>query len=369
MRTLTARPALRWLLPLVLLLVLLGSVLFSTRASADPALPERSAEQLLVDLQTAQVDGLSGTVVQTADLGIPAIPGAADSPAGQLTSLLAGSHTMRVWYSGPDKLRLAQVDQQYAESDVIVNGREVWTYESRDKKATHRTLSADQRKGAAEKVPADAPKTPEEAAKLLLTKLGPTTQVSTDRTVTVAGRDAYELVLSPQAAQSASLIKQVRVAIDGTTHLPLRVQVLGAGAKPAFEVAYTDGLTIGRPEDRVFDWNPPKGTDVTEAKTPEHKAPTKAQRKDLEQRKSQAEKDTTVVGSGWTSVLVTKLPADAATSNETVRGFLGQLAPVSGTWGSGRELDGTIVTAILTDDGGLAVGAVGSEALQQALAR
>ena len=39
------------------------------------ALPPRSAAQLLVDLQTARLDGLSGTVVQTADLGLPPLPG------------------------------------------------------------------------------------------------------------------------------------------------------------------------------------------------------------------------------------------------------------------------------------------------------
>ena len=368
MRTLTARPALRWLVPLALLAVLLGSVLLGTRASADPALPKRTEQQLLVDLQTAQVDGLSGTIVQNADLGIPAIPGGADSPGGKLTSLLAGDHTMRVWYSGPDKVRLAQVDQQYVESDVIVNGRQVWTYDSQGETATHRTLSADEPAGPAAKVPADAPKTPQEAAKLLLDTLGTDTQISTDRAVKVAGRQAYELVLTPNADQQASLIKQVRVAIDGTTHIPLRVQVLGAGKKPAFEVGFADGLTIGRPADRVFTWNPPKGTKVTEEKAGSDKAPakapTKAQRKALEQHKAQAEQNTKVVGHGWTAVVITKVPADATTSDPTVRAFLDQLK-VPG----GHELDGTILTAILTDDGRLAVGAVGPDLVRQALAR
>lgn len=368
MRTLTARPALRWLVPLAMLAVLFGSVLLGTRANADPALPKRTEQQLLVDLQTAQVDGLSGTIVQNADLGIPAIPGGEDSPGGKLTSLLAGDHTMRVWYSGPDKVRFAQVDQQYAESDVIVNGRQVWTYDSQGKTATHRTLSADEPAGTAAKVPADAPKTPQDAAKLLLDKLGTDTQIGTDRAVKVAGRQAYELVLTPKADQSASLIKQVRVAIDGTTHIPLRVQVLGTGKKPAFEVGFADGLTIGRPADRVFTWNPPKGTKVTEEKSGSAqapaKAPTKAQRKALEQHKAQAAQNTKVVGRGWTAVVITKVPADAATSDPTVKAFLDQLK-VPG----GHELDGTILTAILTDDGRLAVGAVGPDLVRQALAR
>ena len=76
-----------------------------------------------------------------------------------------------------------------------------------------------------------------------------------------------------------------------------------------------------------------------------------------------------MVGSGWTSVVVTKLPSGAAGDNETLKGFLSQLKPVSGSWGTGRELDGTIVTAILTDDGRLAVGAVGADVVSSALAR
>jgi hypothetical protein len=42
---------------------------------------------------------------------------------------------------------------------------------------------------------------------------------------------------------------------------------------------------------------------------------------------------------------------------------------VSGTWGSGRLLSGTAFTAVLTDDGRLAVGAVPQELLFEALAK
>ncbi len=369
MRTLTARPALRWLLPLALLLVLLGSVLVGTRASADPALPPRSAEQLLVDLQTAKVDGLSGTVVQNADLGIPALPGASDSPAGKFSSLISGSHTLRVWYSGPDKARLALQDE-YAETDVITNGSDVWTYDSSAKTATHRILPADQKQGRP-KAPKGAPKTPQEAAQLALQAIGKSTDVTTDRAVQVAGRSAYELVLTPR--DKASLVTGIRIAVDGQTHLPLRVQVFGSADKPVIEIGYTS-VTIGRPDARMFAFNPPAGTKVTEAKAPAKKAPATADRKaaekKLEARKAQADARTKVVGDGWTQVVVTKLGKDAVSpDNATAKSFLGQLKPVSGSWGSGRQLDGTIFTAILTDDGRLAVGAVGPDQVQRALAR
>ena len=167
----------------------------------------------------------------------------------------------------------------YGETDVFVNARDVWVWSSRDQKATHRTLPAEQAKDHADTkpgdLPADMPKTPEEAAKKVLAALTPTTTVSTDSAVEVAGRDAYELVLEPN---DESLIKQVRLAVDGDTKLPLRVQVYAANKKLVFEVGYTD-VNFTRPDDREFVFKPPPGTEVTEAATPEHKAPTAEERK------------------------------------------------------------------------------------------
>ena len=364
MRTLTARPALRWLVPLAVLLAVLASFLVVSSANAKAPLTAISAQDLLVKVGEAKVDGLSGTVVQNADLGIPAIPGGSGSAGGQLTSLLSGSHTMRVWYGAPDQARVA-VNDEYAETDVVANGTDVWTYDSRAKTATHTTLPADAAKGD-RKAPEGAPQTPQQAAQELLAKLTPTTDVRVDPDVTVAGQAAYDLVLTPK--DGASLVKQVRIAVDGANYVPLRVQVFGSGDKAALDVAYTD-IAFGQPEAQMFSFNPPAGTKVTEKAVPERKAPTAAEKKDLEARKAQAQKDTTVVGSGWSSVVVTKLPSGAADGNDTLKGFLGQLKPVSGSWGSGRELDGTIVTAILTDDGRLAVGAVGGDVVAAALAR
>jgi outer membrane lipoprotein-sorting protein len=365
MRTFTSRPALRWLVPLAALLVVLGTFLATTRANAKAPLTAISAQDLLVKVSQAKVDGLSGTVVQDADLGIPAIPGGSGSAGGQLTSLLSGSHTMKVWYGAPDQARIA-VNDEFAETDVITDGDTVWTYDSRAKKATKTTLPADQA-GTERKAPEGAPQTPQQAAAEFLDKIGPTTDVRVDPDVTVAGQAAYDLVLTPK--DGASLIKQVRIAVDGDNFVPLRVQVFGAGDKPAYDVGFTD-VAFGQPESRMFEFNPPAGTKVEDKAVPERKAPTAEQKKELEARKAQAQEDTKVVGEGWTTVVVTKLPGDATSSTDpTLKGFLSQLKPVSGSWGSGRELDGTIVTAILTDDGRLAVGAVGADALSSALAR
>src|SRR3954447_5973270 len=105
----TRSRALRWGVPVAAAaaVALVATGVFTT-AQANPSLPAKSAGQLLVDLQGAKVDGLSGTVVQDSELGLPQLPQAAGQGGGSsLTSLLTGSHTLRVWYAGQDKQRVA----------------------------------------------------------------------------------------------------------------------------------------------------------------------------------------------------------------------------------------------------------------------
>jgi hypothetical protein len=81
-----------------------------------------------------------------------------------------------------------------------------------------------------------------------------------------------------------------------------------------------------------------------------------------------------VVGSGWSTVGVGRDPAGATTSGTTadlgsqLSAILSNLPEVHGTWGSGRVLEGTLFTVVLTDDGRVAVGAVGPQQVYAALA-
>ena len=50
-----------------------------------------------------------------------------------------------------------------------------------------------------------------------------------------------------------------------------------------------------------------------------------------------------------------------------LQGLLSSIPEVSGTWGKGRVIDGTLFSAVLTDDGRVAVGAVAPDALFAAL--
>ena len=367
-----SRPALRWLVPSAAAVLVIGggAAAGTIAASADPSLPARSAAQLLVDVQSAKVDGLSGTVVETADLGLPSLSGLGSGGA-DITKLIAGSNTARVWYAGEDKARVALLGT-LGETDVIRNGDDVWMWRSADNSATHVTLPAGKDKTPSA-APAGLPSTPQEAADAALAAIDPTTSVTTTGAASVAGRDAYELVLAPK--DLSSLIGQVRLAIDAKTHIPLRVEVYAKGANnPAVRVAFQQ-ISFTVPDAEQFAFNPPAGAKVTNQSPADLEKAAGEAHSEAAKKAEAAKKDADkpkVVGTGWTSILVAKLPADNATDkgkgNEAAQaqGLVDALPKVSGTWGSGHLLAGSLFSALITDDGKVLIGAVAPEKLYEA---
>ena len=69
-------------------------------------LPSRTPAQSLAAIAQDQGPALSGSVQETASLGLPSLPGSTSSPTS-ITSLLTGSHTIKVWYASPEHYRLA----------------------------------------------------------------------------------------------------------------------------------------------------------------------------------------------------------------------------------------------------------------------
>jgi outer membrane lipoprotein-sorting protein len=388
MSVFTAHPAMRWLVPGATALAVIGGgvVLRAAVASAEPNLPARTAAQLLTDLQSATLDGLSGTVVQHADLGLPAIPLPGGEGSSDLTSLISGDHTLRVWYSGPDNARVALLGT-LGESDIIRAGNDVWTWSSRTRTATHRTLTdgepTDQTGSAPQHLGSGVPTTPKEASDQVLKAIDPTTVVTTAGSARVAGQAAYELVLAPRDA--ASLIGQVRLAIDANHQVPLRVQVFGRGAsKPAIEVAFTK-VTFTRPDAGQFRFAPPPGATVTEQSATTGDPKPDVSRPDAAAPKAQsAGNRPVVIGAGWTSVIAARMPqGDPAASPEAASGapgraadsnagqlasMLSRLPAVNGSWGSGRLLTGKLFSVLVLDDGRVLAGAVAPDRLYQAAA-
>jgi len=379
-------PRLRWTVPLAAVAVLTAGTagVGLSRARADSSLGPRSAAQLLVDVQQARLAGLSGTVVQTANLGLPELPGLAGRST-ELGTTLTGSHTWRVWYGGPEKVRLALVGT-LGESDVIRNGRDVWLWSSTSRSARHYTLDEHTKTTPSSPAspslgqtppPSGMPASPQEAADRALATLDPTTEVTSGPTTTVAGRSAYELVLRPRT--SGSLVAQVRIAIDGAEHIPLRVQVYSVKTdRPAVEVGFTS-VDFGVPADRQFTFTAPAGTTVTEGRRPGGAGPGSATPSPGASPSPDAAERPRLVGTGWSTIAVTKVGAvptgtggsaqgDTSDPTAQLRTVLQALPKVSGSWGSGRLLAGTLFSAVLTDDGRLAVGSVEPQRLYDALA-
>ena len=263
----------RWAVPAGVVIVAGGVIAGSaiTVAQASPDLPVKTPAQLLADIaSTHATPPLTGTVVETTSLGLPALPQVGNPTS--LASLLTGSHTIKVYYQDGKHFRLA-VPQTMSETDIIRDNAAVWLWESAGNSVTKFTIPADvpasakakaaiaAHKRLAPQLPDTAPLTPQQAANEALSAVGKTTVVSVDSTLTVAGQAAYQLVLAPKDARST--IASVRIAVDGKTGVPLRVQVFAKGAAgPAFQVGYTD-ISYVAPDPANLAFTPPPGATVT----------------------------------------------------------------------------------------------------------
>jgi outer membrane lipoprotein-sorting protein len=365
-----SRRPLAWAAPAAGLVIVAAAVTVPMVASASPSLPTRTAAQLLASVAQSSGTPLSGTVVETARLGIPALPqaeGAAISP----TALLAGSHTAHVWYDGADKARIALVGP-LAETDFVRNGRDVWIWTSGANTAQHYQLPA-AKPGSAAQAPGTAESvTPQKAAAQALAAVDPTTKVTVDGTASVAGRSAYELVLVPK--DTRSLVGDVRIAVDSKTGVPLRVRVYARGThtRPAFETTFTS-VSLRKPGAGVFRFSPPPGAKVTNPGTPggAGKPDAKAGASDKNAPK--------VIGTGWTAVVElsgVSLPTSSPTGRDNRGSASDQLGalrkamtPVQGAFGHGQVLRTKLLSLLLLDDGRLFVGSVTPAVLEQAAAK
>jgi len=344
----------RWAVPAGVLVVtggvIAGSVI--SVAQAAPGLPARTAAQLLAEVADSVPPPLTGTVVETASFGLPALP-ATGNPTS-LSSLLTGSHTVQVWYSSPQHFRLA-VPESLSESDVIRDGSTAWLWQSTLNKVTKVTLPPH----STAAVPKQ-PLTPQQAAQQVLAAVGPTTTVSVASNVTVAGQAAYGLVLAPK--DTRSLVGQVQIDIDGSNGVPLRLQVFARSASsPAFQVGYT-AIQFVTPAPADLSFTPPPGSTVTQVNMAGGSGAT-----------GSANSGVSTIGSGWLTVL--KLPSSALTpgtpapspgssagpagdSAAVLNALLASATPVHGTWGTGRLLRTSLVSVLMTDQGSTFVGAV-----------
>ncbi|MFS0705203.1 outer membrane lipoprotein carrier protein LolA [Cellulomonas sp. 179-A 9B4 NHS] len=379
-------------------------------------LPEVTPEELLARVVEAEPQALSGTVVHTARLGLPDLSlvevGGAD-PIG----LLGGSSTLRVWSDGAERSRVSLLGQA-SEYSVVADGPEAWTYSSSDDAVVHYALSdADRARldamvdahAAAPPVAGDLP-TPEELGRAALTRAEQHATVGVDAATTVAGRDAYQVVVTPRGADT--LVGRIVVAVDAATWTPLRVQVWGSddAATPALEVGFTD-VTFAAPSDAVLTFSPPPGASVRDVVVPlpEQPAELPAGAPDPQALTEALEDPTatpplpegvTVTGDGWDAVVQLAgvdvaglLAADPAAlaemavpdttfgSSEGAQQLLDQFVPADGEGPvpdldqqalydelttpvpGGRLLESSLLSVLVLDDGRVLAGAVPAQTL------
>lgn len=344
-------------------------------AQASPNLPSRTPAQLLASVSTdAKVPPMTGTVVETASLGLPQLPQTGN--ATSVTSLLTGSHTMKVYYQDSKHYRLS-IPQPSSETDVIADGSKVSVWDSSSNSVTEFPQSA--HKAAAPKTP-QTPLTPQQAANQVLAAVGKTTVVSDQANVMVAGEPSYQLVLAPK--DSRSLVGRVVIAIDGKYGVPLRVQLFAKGASsPAFQVGYT-ALQWVTPDPSNFSFTPPHGASVDVVNPDQAKSGTATKQntsgvgtygnswltvaafpqKDL----TQGLGSSSASSSKQQSTFQSNNKGVGVSSQELLNALLGSAKPVSGSWGSGTLVTTSLVSILMTG-GEVYVGAVQPSVLYAAV--
>ena len=432
------RKAVRYGIPVAVAGVAAATVgLVPAIASAgSPDLPKITAEQLVAKMAKSNVQHLSGTVKTTADLGLPSLPGGAGGsgqeqggggpfgggahgkaddkgaesgsgkgggaadPQQKLMELASGTHTLRVAADGPEKQRVSLVEKA-AEYSFVHNGKDLWGYDSGSNSAYHATApqspdGAKSPNGAKDRHSTGAgleKATPQEAAQQALKAVSDTTSVSVDGTQTVAGRDAYQLVITPKGKGAAdSTVDAIRVAVDAKNGVPLKFTLTPkGGGKPVIDTAFTD-VDFGKPDAGTFDFKPPKGTKVTEHKAPHEKAMPGGKAlpdgkslpgaKTLPDGKKPGEKGKpdmqglNVLGEGWGSVAEIQGPkgglgaAQGAEGGAQAERMLNSFTKeAKGDFGTGRVFSTRLVNALMTDDGKIYVGAVSKDGLIKAADR
>ncbi len=325
----------------------LGLLAVPAGAGQSPSLPEVSAEQLVASVLTAEPPALAGTVQLDNALGLPALPGLSEQQPHE-SPLSEAVTTARVWSDGQGRSRLA-LPSHSGEQTYIADGDTLWRYDSASRTAT--AIEHDAPSAADQRPAVD----PAAAAQALVGTVRETSNVAVDGTARVAGRPAYELVLTP-APTERTLLREVRVAVDSATRLPLQLTVLANGSpEPALQAGFTD-LEVGPQDAGLFTFTPPEGVTVQRPELPRHDEMALGAM-------------VRTVGDGWDTVVVGRLPESGDTGSDPLALARELGRPASGPWGSGWAIDTAVGTVLVTSDGRVAAGAVPQRVLDEALVR
>ena len=370
-------------------MIAVGAIAVPLQANAID-LPDLSPQQVMVLMQGADVTEFSGTIVKSSNLGLPTlefssmmsedsiaqmeekmpaemadfVPSVIESNTlTQAIELISGSHTIRVYVSGQDKLR-AQILDPMSQRDLIVNGNEFWVYDAKMATALTGTIDieADPAKQAeaeqkvldyADSIALDL-SSPEAIADYLVSMVDETSQIEVGKDHSVAGRSAYQLIISPDSPNS--LVASAAVSVDSETGMPLRVDIFSTTQVEAAMTVGFESISFGSVDQGLFSFTPPAGTSVETFDADELMATLDGYEKpegyviDYE-----VPAEPKVLGSDWDSVVhLAALPTDIPQDLMATELFADMLTEVPG----GKVFSTPLVNVLLTDSGEVYMGAV-----------
>ncbi|MCP2165640.1 LolA family protein [Goodfellowiella coeruleoviolacea] len=363
----------------------LGVLAMPAGAGPNPTLPEISAEQLVESVFKASPAALGGTVQVENNLGLPS--GLPNMPAA-----LSGDSRGQVWTDGQGRVRVS-LPSSGGELSYVNDGSTSWLWDSADRSVRKSDNGAARARHDLPEL-ADAEHqaelaNPVSAAKQVVSAVQEYSTVAVDGTATVAGRSAYEVVLTPKPTER-TLLREVRVAVDAELRLPLRFSVLANGTdQPVLQVGFSE-LTVGQQDPGLFQFSVPAGATVTEEGAEQDQ---QDQQKQQEQQRRHEQAPFQAFGSGWDTVLAGRMPAEALSGSpdaqdadaqdadgrdadgrdadargQSPAALLKQVGKqVSGEWGQGVLVSTAVANALITDDGRVAVGAVPEQVLVETI--
>ena len=319
----------------------LGLLVVAGSAYAQPQLPPVTPEDLVSSVLAAADPGpFNGTVELDNNLGLPALP---DAPQAA-----NGTSTARIW-SGGNNLGRVALPTDSGERTLVSDGTTDWAWNSDDRTVVKRP--------AGDRRDQSAATDPTAAAAKAIGELRTTSTIAVDGTATVAGRSAYELVLTPRPHRAHAAPRGARGRRRREADAPAadraRHRLHRAGPAGRFHRARV------RPQDaKLFAFTPPPGATVTDAPARDTSEPSGEH--DGRRRWHRPVK------------IDPRRPADATPGRRhrptgPTCSSIG--TPVSGTWGSGRLVTTAVGSAIITGDGRIAAGAVPEQVLTDALSK
>lgn len=362
------------LLIAAVLTLVAGLVLAGAQAArSQAALPEVTAAELLASVADRQDEGLtiSGDLDATVELGLPEVGGfeglAGDQ--GQGLSALTGDRRLRIARSG-DGVRLAELGDS-SERAFVTDGETAWTWDSSTLTATRYEVPAEAREQA-EADPGAQVADPLALAEEALAAVDDTTDVAVTGTGRVAGRDTYQLVLTPRTDQT--LVGRVVLDVDGEQRVPLRAAVYARGAEaPSIEAGFTS-VSFDAIDPATFTFAPPPGTTVEEGGTPGDRGPRGRDLEDADRRAFAerlrgrvGEGGPRTVGEGWSKVVA--IPVDVAALTDRAAAQGGEAAGLADQVQGLLPFNGPLFSADQVEVDGeafLLVGAVPQATLQAA---